>query len=160
GSILRGYYPVIVSEDDYLKTRTAQEKRLLNAGGRIAIERSPAFLNAFRGLLVHARDGDGWCVKPKSSAGKPHPILVPTSYENRRGPSYRFPYLVFEKAILSRLVEISPKDLLPPEEPSEDPAIPVREKLQAVQNRLQMMKDDIRKHGMLKTLRELIAEAE
>ena len=78
------------------------------------------YVNTFKGLLSHARSGEGFTLHNKGTGAAPQLLLINTSGVEGRDKCYTFPYPVFEKAVLDLLREVNPKDVLPRkgEEPS------------------------------------------
>jgi len=117
GAPVSNYYPPIITEDEWHRARAA-------IGGRRSTQGRPSFggrigprVPLFSGLLHDARDGG-----PLHQANKGErasgPILA--SYRAAQGlPGSKyvaFPLTVFEDAILSRLREIDPREILPHDE--------------------------------------------
>src|SRR5262249_42421010 len=75
--------------------------------------RQAKYANVFKGLLVHARDGEGFVLHNKGTAADPELILVNATGDGARGKCYTFPYPVFEEAVLGLLREVDPKEVLP-----------------------------------------------
>jgi hypothetical protein len=71
-------------------------------------------VNVFAGLLRSARDGDTYYVATRSSAryGTSWRVLLNTASADGRVPAYSFPLRVFERAILSMLREVDPREIL------------------------------------------------
>jgi DNA invertase Pin-like site-specific DNA recombinase len=109
GKPIPGYYPAIITEDEWYAARAALASRK-NKVGRLP----SGDLNLFNGLLRDARDGGSYQLtnKGKKGGGK---ILVP--YNAVRGlkgsTMVSFPAKTFEDAILSCLREIDPLEILP-----------------------------------------------
>src|SRR5262249_28024640 len=72
--------------------------------------------NTFEGLLVHARDGEGFTLHNRGTADRPQLVHTNQAGEGGHAPYYRVPYLPFETALLGELTEINPKDVMPRED--------------------------------------------
>jgi DNA invertase Pin-like site-specific DNA recombinase len=111
GPVLPTYYPQVISETEYLLVRAGQEERR-GRGGR----RDRRYVNVFRGLLVHARDGEGFILNNHGTGDRPRLVLVAAASKGgRNARSFSFPYPVFETAVLGCLAELDPRELLPKE---------------------------------------------
>jgi DNA invertase Pin-like site-specific DNA recombinase len=104
GPPIKGYFPAIVTDYEWLAAQGGKMSRE-GTGGR-----STEWVNLFTGLLRDARDGSGliaklgdsgkrWYVSNSSQAGATKPTGVKVD--------------VFEEAVLSRLEEIDPRELIP-----------------------------------------------
>lgn len=115
GSPVANYFPAVITENTFHAAQAALASRK-NKGGR-PLHR----VGIFTGLLHEARDGGTLQVvnKGERSSG---PAL--TSYKAAQGvkgaKAVGFPLDTFEKAILSRLREIDPKELLPEHDATDD----------------------------------------
>lgn len=112
GNPIAGYYPAIISEDEWYAARAALASRRGKAG-----RLSSGPLNMFNGLLKDARDGGSMHLMDKGAKGSGK-TLVP--YNATRGidgsKMVSFPLATFEAAILSCLKEIKPREVVPEEE--------------------------------------------
>jgi hypothetical protein len=144
GPPLADYYPAVVSQGEFLLARAGQAKRLgKDRRGRSLVDRQSKYVNTFKGLLRHARDGEGWVLHNKGTAAKPELILVTATSEGGRGPGYTFPYPVFEEAILSRLKEVDPTDVLPDAKAEANRADALRAQLAAARQDMADLKADL-----------------
>jgi DNA invertase Pin-like site-specific DNA recombinase len=109
GAPLAGFLPAAVTEEEYQLAKAGQESRR----NRAKWSRERKYVNVFRSLLVHARDGQGFLLHNKGTSKAPFPVLINTSGNEGRGKSYTFPYHVFEEAVLSKLREVDPKSVMP-----------------------------------------------
>jgi DNA invertase Pin-like site-specific DNA recombinase len=110
GPPLAGHLPAVVSEEEFLLARAGQDRRTVGERGS---PRQGRHANVFKGLLRHARDGEGFVLHSKGTAEKPQLVLASAKGVDSRSRVYTFPYPVFEAAILSLLREIDPADVLP-----------------------------------------------
>lgn len=110
GPPIPGYYPAVVTEEQWNATRHAVESRR-HKGGRVAPR-----MNVFAGLLKDARDGGPLHVIHKGPAWSAGPVLVSAqaTFGAKGAKWVSFQYRVFEAAVLSQLREIDPRDVLPP----------------------------------------------
>jgi DNA invertase Pin-like site-specific DNA recombinase len=115
GPPLVGYYPAAVTEEEFTLARAAQEQRLNhdNLGRRVG-PRQGKYVNVFKGVLTHARDGEGFLLHNKGTRAKPELVLIDAGgNEGRAARCYTFPYFVFERSVLGLLKELDPRPLLP-----------------------------------------------
>jgi DNA invertase Pin-like site-specific DNA recombinase len=107
GDPIPGYYPAIVSEQDWHAARGSLANRRSHAG-RIG----KAGINLFAGLLHDARDG-GTFVRVNKGQKASGVSLAPYRAVQGVGKYFAFPFGIFESAVLSCLHEINPRDILP-----------------------------------------------
>ncbi|MFO0799202.1 MAG: recombinase family protein [Gemmataceae bacterium] len=103
GKVVVGYYPPVISEEDFQATQQAVAARAKFRGRR------GKHLSLFAGLLVNARCGGTFTYR--RAAGRPA-TLVPTDM-GTNAPWTSFSADVFERAVLSRLAELKPSDVFP-----------------------------------------------
>jgi DNA invertase Pin-like site-specific DNA recombinase len=110
GEVIPGFYPAVVSEHEWQQTRGAICKRLNGSGRPRGGRPSAVRTNLWAGLLTDARDGKPLYVVHKGdrSAG-----LVLTRPGDVAGANATFPAQPFEEAVLSKLREVTPADILP-----------------------------------------------
>jgi DNA invertase Pin-like site-specific DNA recombinase len=111
GEPIKGYFPAVVSEADFFEARAGQEQRYRHRG------RDKKHLNVFSGLLFKAGGKDPYYERTSTTGGKrsakrKQRTLVNRSCLEARATMLSFPFLPFEKAILSKLREIDPRDIL------------------------------------------------
>jgi hypothetical protein len=153
GPPLVGYYPAAVTEDEFLLARAGQEGRLnkKDSKGRQVVMRQGRYLNVFKGLLRHARDGEGWVLHNKGTAAEPELVLVNAKGNGGRSRCYTFPYFVFEEAVLGLLREVDPGEILPREGEAPSQADVLRAKLANVRQDIARIQEDL-KAGYSKAL--------
>jgi DNA invertase Pin-like site-specific DNA recombinase len=134
GEPIPGYYPAIVSEQDYYAARAALANRR-NKPGRIG----KTGINVFANLLRDARDGGTFIRMDKGARGS-GVSLVPYRAMNGVGKYVGFPFGVFEHAVLSCLREIDPRDLLPKKDRSADKVLSVSGRLEQVEGEIEKVK--------------------
>jgi DNA invertase Pin-like site-specific DNA recombinase len=108
GPPITGYYPAVVSEETWQRSRGARSQRR-KSPGRVGTK----LVNPFSGLLHDARDGGAYYVStygPKRAEGGI--LLINRSGIEGRSRLRSFPYSVFEAAVLGLLRELDPRELL------------------------------------------------
>lgn len=127
GDVIRGYYPAVITEDEWLLARAAIEQRK-KYKGRIGGER----INIFAGILKHARDGDNYIMTQQQIRKKHNgiivrkglrQILINRASEDGQASQRSLPYDGFERVILSALREIDPHDVLNGDHPPDKTAL-------------------------------------
>jgi hypothetical protein len=121
GSPIPGYYPAVVTEDEWLAARAAASSRK-NKGGRPGKN-----INLFSGLLKDARDGGS--IVYVTPGGKQPRALVNLSAVDGRARGHSFPMAMFEHYVVDGLREISPRDILPPENGAVDEVVVLSSRL-------------------------------
>jgi DNA invertase Pin-like site-specific DNA recombinase len=139
GEPIPGYFPAVVTEDQWHAARAAVASRR-HRGGRKAKEQ----VNIFAGLLREALTGDTLVIAPRGKRGI-YPRLAPSG--PMRGltdaPRVGFRLEVFEGAILRMLKEIDPRELLPPGDAAADRVLTLAGKLAAIEARAEKLKGQI-----------------
>jgi DNA invertase Pin-like site-specific DNA recombinase len=128
GPPIANYFPAVVSPEEFLIARGAQEQRTIKRNvdgsekkdklGR-TIKTGPRqgkYLNLFTGLLKNADDQEGFILHNKGTKAAPDLVLVNAKGESGRSKCVTFSYAVFEKAVRSCLHEIDAGDIFPEEE--------------------------------------------
>jgi DNA invertase Pin-like site-specific DNA recombinase len=133
GPPIADYYPRIISDDEWLLARAGQEQRRgKDKLGRSLVRTERKWVNLFRGMLVDARNGEGFYLAEKVDGGKRRTILRNFAGYSGHGSNITFPYLVFETAVLKLLREVDPTDVLPKKDKGPSRVDVLREKLRAV----------------------------
>lgn len=161
GPPIAGYFPPAVTEEEFLLARAGQGERLgRDSRNRVLVARQGGqHVNVFRGLLVHARDGEGWALHNKGKRDRPEMVLLNASGVHGRGRCYTFPYPVFEEAILGRLKEVNPSDVLPGRAEQTSRADILRAQLAVVRQDLAGLKQDLSQRYS-KALADVLRERE
>jgi DNA invertase Pin-like site-specific DNA recombinase len=161
GAPLVGYYPAVVTEEQFALARAANEgRRNKDTLGRRSGPRDGKYVNVFKSMLTHARDGTGFLLHNKGSGAEPELILITAESNGGRGPrGYTLPYLIFEEQVLGLLKEIDPASVLPEKTAVVSSAGVIRAKLKNCREDLARLKDELRA-GFSKTVVELVREAE
>ena len=156
GDALSGFLPAAVTEEEFLLARAGQVQRRNKdkTGGRSA-SRESRYVNVFKGLLHHARDGEGYVLSNNKTTAAPQLVLINASGMEGRAKCHTFPYPVFEEAILSQLREVDPHDVLPSEGDAPNKADVLRAKLDNVHSDLAGLKEDL-KAGYSKSLADVL----
>jgi DNA invertase Pin-like site-specific DNA recombinase len=109
GDPIPGYYPAVISEEEWYAARAAVAGRRGKAG-RPAKGRT----NLFAGLLYDARGGGPLQIRDHGKAGSGRVLVSYASVQGVAGADgTSFPLDAFEEAVLGRLREIDPRDVLP-----------------------------------------------
>ena len=151
GPPVPNYFPAVVSEDVWHAAQAALQSRKLNGG------RPSRVVGIFSGLLKDARDGGPMHVvnkgmKERAGAKRDKPMKRGTrtgggpaivSYRAAQGVAgavyVSFPRDTFEAAVLSRLREINPREVMPTDSPAADRVDVLEGKL----SRLEARRDEI-----------------
>jgi DNA invertase Pin-like site-specific DNA recombinase len=107
--------PAAVTEEEWALAHAAQDARLQvdSKGRKVSGRRERKFVYTFQGLLVHARDGEGFLLHNRGSSRKSPLVLLNAAGKAGRAPCVTLPFLAFEHALLGQLAEVDPKDVLP-----------------------------------------------
>jgi DNA invertase Pin-like site-specific DNA recombinase len=148
--------PAAVTEEQYLLARAAAAPR---KPGRGQGPRDRKHVNVFRGLLRHARDGEGMALHNYGMGKKPKLSLINASGVDGRGKIWTFPYRAFETAVLGLLKEVDPADVLPAATEQPSRADVLRAGLANVRADLAGLQQELRA-GFSKTLAAVVREKE
>jgi hypothetical protein len=107
GDAIEGYYPQIITPDRFAQAQAALGNRRYRQPARTG--KGPC--NLFAGMIREAGTGTSFQLTKRVDRGRTHYVLM--SYV-KAGGSVSVPYEPFERAILGRLEEVDPHDLLPP----------------------------------------------
>jgi DNA invertase Pin-like site-specific DNA recombinase len=111
GDPMKGYFPRIISDEVFAAAALAQSKRKKYDG---KLTRQRKCINVFAGLLQNAADGgEGFILHNKGSRTALPLMLINAKGHHGRAPLVSFPYVIFEKAVLGMLREVSSKELAP-----------------------------------------------
>jgi hypothetical protein len=108
GDVISNYFPAVVTEEEWQAARAGAAQRRQKPG------RLGAHVNIFAGLLRDARDGDTYYCATRSSRafGTRWRVLLNTASADARAPARSFPFETFERAVLSLLREVDPREVL------------------------------------------------
>jgi DNA invertase Pin-like site-specific DNA recombinase len=155
GSPIRDYFPAVISEAEFVLAREGQGRRYVKRGS----PKHSRYVNVFRGLLTHARDGGYVGLNNRGTTTRPQLILVTDQVEGTGGPVWTFPYVVFEEAVLGKLREVKAKDVFPDVQAEASRADVVRARLANIRADIGALHADL-KGGYSKTLAALLREKE
>jgi len=119
GDPIPDYYPAVVTPEEFYPARAAVTQRknkgsdngvAVNRQGRIG----KGVANLFGGLLRNARDGSTYYAASRSENGTVSKVLLNKSSIEGHSKAYTFPYGDFERALLSKLREIDPAEIVNP----------------------------------------------
>lgn len=154
GPPLVGYYPAVVSQEEFHLARAGQERRVK---GRGKGPRQSKYVNLFKGLLRHVRDGEGFILHNKGTKDNPELVLVNASGEGGREKCYTFPYHIFEQCVLQMLREVNPQDVLPGESKKPSRIDVLRAQLKNVRHDIAQLQADLKEaysKGLAAVLRD------
>jgi DNA invertase Pin-like site-specific DNA recombinase len=158
GPPLKSYYPSVISEEEFLLARAGQESRACKGRGRGP--RQGRHVNAFRSLLTHARDGQGFVLRNKGDSRKTQLVLVNAGGEDGSSrTTHTFPYSTFETAVLAQLREIDPADVLAEKDKGPSRTDVLRARLKNVREDMAGLKADL-KAGYSKALADVLRDKE
>lgn len=150
GAVIPGYFPAVVSEEQWYAARAGAAERKKKAG------RVGKHINIFSGLIHNARDGDSYIAVTRVDGQKSHRVLLNSRSMNGDGQCYSFPLETFERAILSMLAEVDPRDVLGKAGPDE--SLKISGELATVEAKIaelevELLKGDVA--ALAKVLRQL-----
>jgi hypothetical protein len=111
GDAIKGYFPAVITENEWLAARGGQEQRYKKRG------RVGEHVNVFAGLLWGAREGDAYYAATRPTGGnrsakRMQRLLVNSNAIEGRAKLLSFPVVTFERAVFSQLREIDPHEIL------------------------------------------------
>jgi DNA invertase Pin-like site-specific DNA recombinase len=150
GDPIKNYFPSVVTEAEWFEARAGQEQRYRHRG------RVSQHINVFSGLLFKAGDSDPYYCRTaptggNGSARRLQRVLVRRSCIEGRGSMDSFPFPSFEKAILSRLREIDPRDILK-DANGHDEIMELEGELGQIESAIAAIVSDLDAHGESPTL--------
>jgi DNA invertase Pin-like site-specific DNA recombinase len=116
GGPITDYFPRIVSEADWQRARAGAISRHRKPG------RTGAVVNVFQGLVRGAKGGSTYVVGTASTKN-PHAVLRSGGPRRGVGRNELFPLETFERAVLSALREIDPREILDGDRPDDSPEL-------------------------------------
>jgi DNA invertase Pin-like site-specific DNA recombinase len=160
GAALKGYYPAVVSEKQWLLSRAGQEQRRgKDRLGRALVRSERKHVNLFRSLLVSALDSEGFFLHLKVDGDKRRHVLANLAGVSGRARAQTFPYASFEEAVLTLLHEVNPAEVLPSPGRAASTADVLRAKLANVRQDLAGLQADL-KTGYSKALAAVLRDRE
>jgi len=154
GTVLPNYYPRII-EDDLFNLARKIDNGERDKLGRKSGPRDVKHVNTFQGLLTSALDGEGFFLHKK----RDRLMLEGAAGANGRGKSQTFPFDVFEEAILGKLKEINPADVLPWQTDRPSTVDLLRAKLADIRSDIAGLQADLRS-GYSKALAAVLRDKE
>jgi DNA invertase Pin-like site-specific DNA recombinase len=109
---LPNYYPAVVSEKEFAAVQAALADRKQSAGRIGGNSQIREVANLFGGLLRDARSGERMMIATCVSGTSRRRVLMPAGVAEGRTRKITFPAAEFEQAILSRLQEVRPADIV------------------------------------------------
>jgi DNA invertase Pin-like site-specific DNA recombinase len=112
GEPIKGYFPAAVTEEEYLAAAAGIAQRRTLRG------RTDKNVNVFSGLLFDAADGGPYVSRTvtermRSGGIRRWRVLANIHYREKAGVACRtFPFATFERAILSKMREIDPAEVM------------------------------------------------
>ncbi|MBN9520744.1 recombinase family protein [bacterium] len=116
GDPIQGYFPPVVDESAFYVARGEAEKRATKPG-RVGSE----LVNVFAGLLKNSREGDAYYLatrtdglrEGRSKSSPTHQqVLINVNSAEGRSKCHSFPYLPFERGVLSKLRAVDPREVV------------------------------------------------
>jgi DNA invertase Pin-like site-specific DNA recombinase len=121
GPPIPGYYPAAVTEEEWNLARAGASLRRRKSG------RIGEYVNVFAHLIKNPVAGDSYHASVRQASkgrGTTRRMLINGEYHAGRDGMRSFPLDTFERAVLSRLREVDPRDVLPRDEaPDESTAL-------------------------------------
>lgn len=106
GAPVKGYFPRVVSDEEFYAVRAAAAQR-----GKYRGRKGAQQLNLFAGLIKNAREGDAYFMTSRNHGEKYH-VLINCNSEHGLSPCHSFPYLPFEEKVLEQLAEVDPSEII------------------------------------------------
>jgi DNA invertase Pin-like site-specific DNA recombinase len=153
-TILEGYYPAVVSQEEFDLAQHGQAGRR----GRMG-KRDRKYVNVFQSMLTSALDGEGFSLRNNGSSKKVHLLLINAAGREGRAKGQTVPYLIFEEAILGLLREVKPDDVLPRRADQPNKVEVLRAKLANVRADIAGLQAELR-NGFSKALAAVLRERE
>ncbi len=155
GDPVPGYFPAAVTEEEFFGARAGAAER-----GQLRGRTGSQAINVFAGLLKNGRAGDSYYMTPRVERGVTHHVLITNESQNGRSPCWSYPYPVFERAVLSLLAEVDPREVTGrPDKPDEVTVL--SGELERVKSSIALISAEMDEHGESPTLfRRLRAKEE
>jgi DNA invertase Pin-like site-specific DNA recombinase len=104
GPPVPNYFPPVIDADTFHATRAVMKAR-----AKVGRGRRGSHVNLFSGLLIDARDGG--TLTYKHLGGRPATLIPVGAKQGRNTKWASFPAEPFERAVLSELTEVKPRDV-------------------------------------------------
>ncbi|OAI40199.1 hypothetical protein AYO40_05070 [Planctomycetaceae bacterium SCGC AG-212-D15] len=159
GDAIPDYFPAVVTDDEWHAARAALVSRRQKGG------RPTRRLNIFSGLLHDARDGGTLFQLNKGSQCEGRSGVLLASYRAYNGVKgtrfVSFPLDIFERAVLSRLRELDPREIVPQGGPeAANQVLALTGKRGELQKRIEQVKAKLVDGGNLTSLVEVLRTLE
>jgi DNA invertase Pin-like site-specific DNA recombinase len=156
GDPIPGYFPAVITPEQWEACRGQATSRRKQRG------RAGHHVNLFQGLLKDARTGGSYFSVARIKQGHARRVLINNEGTEGREPRISFPEEVFERAVLSRLREIDPHDILNGDGDQPDPSMVLSGQLARVEASIVAIVAEMDAHGespaLFKRLRAKEAE--
>jgi len=123
GEPVLGYYPAALTEGEWQAAQVAGKARDTR-GGRPA--KQGQFINLFQGIIKDARTGDSVHINSHTAGVR---LLIPAGFKRRGEATPSFPLEPFDRAILSKLSELDPREVIGDGQEGPDEVAELRAKL-------------------------------
>jgi hypothetical protein len=155
GDPIPGYFPAIIAQEEWDAARGALESRKLK-GGRVSLKH----VNVFANLLRDSLDGATLHLKDNGEGKGGRTLVSYKAAQGVIGSRYiSFPFPTFERAVLSFLREINPREILP-HNGGIDKTLVLSGKLARIEGRIAKLKAKLRTDQDVDALVEVLRELE
>jgi DNA invertase Pin-like site-specific DNA recombinase len=158
GDPIADYFPAAVTEQEFLAARAGAAERK-GRGGREPDPEKGGRVNLFAGMIRDARDG-GTFFTATARGGSANRVLINTAGAEGRAKYVSFPAEVFEAAVLAKLAEIDPHDILNGDHAPDEAAVLAGE-LVGLESKIAELEAELREGdvaALARVLRRLEAE--
>jgi DNA invertase Pin-like site-specific DNA recombinase len=186
GEPVPGYFPAVVSAEVFNAARAGSAQRMVNpefmvagalrsrSGGRKrrpteeaaptaaeTADRRTGKVNIFANLIKNAREGDSYFMTMRTQRTGPprYHVLINSNSEQGRSPCFAFQYDVFERAALSLLAEIDPREITG-EDTSGNEVMALSGELGVVGAKLAELETDLMVNGESSTITKVVRKHE
>jgi DNA invertase Pin-like site-specific DNA recombinase len=158
GEPLKGYYPVLVTEDEWFAAKAARQNRDKRSPGRPTARAE--HVGIFPAMIRDALTGGKFTTGGRVSGGTYYRVLLCDEYKRHAGACVSFPLAVWERAVLSKLAEIDARDVLPAGDDGAGRVAELADALAGIEGRLAALKaklieGDDEVSGLMDALRAL-----
>jgi DNA invertase Pin-like site-specific DNA recombinase len=139
GPPVQGYYPAVVTEDEYWAAKAASTQRRERSGFDGKKTRVGKYSNLFAGLVRNGRDGESYNAYTKTNKR----VLGSYGHQEGRSPLWSFPLDVFEAAVLECLREVNPAEILQTPDTAPDDTLTLAAELAGVEARMAQLEAEL-----------------
>jgi DNA invertase Pin-like site-specific DNA recombinase len=107
GDPVPNYFPAVVTEEEFFAARAGAAER-----GQLRGRLGTQTINIFAGMMKNAREGDSYYMTMRVERGVRHHVLITNNSQQGLSPCYSFPYPVLERAVLSMLADVDPREIV------------------------------------------------